>query len=282
MEKTMKGTLYVVIAMILFSTGGLFIKLINASAFSVVFGRALIAGLFFFPFIQWKKIKFSKNYIGLVISYCYLCIAFVLTTKITTAANAIILQCTAPLWLYLFYVIRGKKIVKRELVPRLFILAGIIIILSASDGGNVWGDMLALTNGIAYAAVQHFLEKDYSVSDMSLVGLNNIVLCLVILLTMGHNLDYSGLSIYGWLGIIILGIFQIGFSYVFLFKGVRLISPLKASIVSLLEPILNPILVFFFIGETPSLIALIGFVVIFLGIGLAIIPTKRVEQIEEY
>lgn len=281
MEKMTKGTLYVLISMVLFSTGGLFIKLINANAYSITFGRALIAGLIFLPFIQWKKIRLSKYYVGLVLAYCYLCIIFVLTTKITTAANAIILQCTAPLWLYLFYVIRGKKIIGRELIPRLFILLGIIVILCASTGGNIWGDLLALTNGIAYAAVQYLLDKDYPISDMSIVGLNNLFMCFIILVLMPMNLDFSGLSVYGWLGLIFLGVFQIGIAYLFFSKGVRMISPMKASIVSLLEPILNPIFVFFFVGELPSYLSLIGFGIVLFGIVLTMIPNKAVEQINE-
>ena len=281
MEKTTQGTLYVLIAMVLFSTGGLFIKLINANAYTITFGRAFIAGLIFLPLIQWKKFRFSKNYLGLVIGYCYLCIMFVLTTKITTAANAIILQCTAPLWLYLYYVIRGKKIIGRELIPRLFILIGIIVIFSASAGGNRWGDLLALSNGVAYALVQHFMDKEYPASDNSIIGLNNIILCLVILGLFSTQLDFSGLSMAGWLGLIFLGVFQIGVSYLVFFKGVRMISALKASMVSLLEPILNPIFVFFFVGEIPAVNSLIGFGIILLGIALTMLPMKNVDQIEE-
>ncbi|MDO9493675.1 DMT family transporter [Acetobacterium sp.] len=282
MEKTTKGTIYVLIAMVLFSTGGFFIKLINANAYTITFGRAFIAGLIFLPLIQWKKFRFSKNYLGLVIGYCYLCIMFVLTTKITTAANAIILQCTAPLWLYLYYVIRGKKITGRELIPRLLILVGIIVILSASAGGNLWGDLLALSNGVAYAVVQHFMDKEYPVSDNSIVGFNNIILCLVILALFPTQLDFTGLSMAGWLGLIFLGIFQLGLSYLIFFKGVRMISALKASMVSLLEPILNPIFVFFFVGEMPSVYSLIGFGIILFGIALTMIPAKTGRQIEEY
>ncbi|MBC3889104.1 EamA family transporter [Acetobacterium paludosum] len=281
MEKTNKGILYVVIAMVLFSTGGLFIKLIDANAYTITFGRALIAGLIFLPFIQWQKIKLSKAYVALVFAYCYVCIVFVITTKITTAANAIILQCTAPLWLYLFYLIKGKKIKSREFIPRAFIFLGIIVILSASGGGNIFGDLLALSNGIAYAVVQYFMERDYPISDRSIIGINNIVLCLLILVLMPNSLDFSGLSIQGWSGLIFLGVFQIGVSYLVFLKGVRLISAFKASIVSLLEPVLNPILVFVFVGEMPSVGSLIGFAVILFGIILTVIPSKLGEGIEE-
>jgi len=282
MEKNKRGILYVLIAMVLFSTGGLFIKLIGANAATITFGRAMFAGLIFLPFIQWRKIKINRSYFFLVIVYCYLCIIFVLTTKITTAANAIILQCTAPLWLYLFYVIKGKKITSRELVPRIFILFGIVAILSESSGGNLWGNCLALTNGIAYAMVQYFMEKDYNISDTSVIGLNNIFLCLVIFVLMPKSLDFSGLSLAGWLGLIFLGVFQIGISYLFFFKGVKLISALRASMISLLEPMLNPILVFIFVGEMPSNYALIGFALILFGIGLTIMPIKSVDRLKEY
>lgn len=281
MDNKAKGTLYVLIAMVLFSTGGFFIKLINANPYTITFGRAFIAGVIILPLIQWKKLRFSKNYLALIIGYCYLCIMFVLTTKITTAANAIILQCTAPLWLYLYYVVRGKKVTGRELIPRLFILVGIIVIFSASVGGNLWGDLLALSNGVAYALVQHFMDKEYPVSDNSIVGVNNIILCLVILVLFPGQLDFSGLSMTGWLGLLFLGVFQIGMSYLVFFKGVRMISALKASMVSLLEPILNPIFVFIFVGEIPSVYSLIGFAIILFGIALTMIPLKNVVQITD-
>jgi len=282
MGNNKKGILFVLVAMVLFSTGGLFIKLIDANVYTITFARAMFAGLIFLPFIQWKKIRISKKYLALVLSYCYLCIMFVLTTKITTAANAIILQCTAPLWLYLFYIIKGKKITSRELVPRIFILLGIIAILGDSVGGNLWGNLLALTNGIAYAMVQHFMEKDYPFSDTSVVGLNNIFLCVLILVLMPGNLDFSGLSVVGWLGLIFLGVFQIGLSYLIFFKGIKLISALKASMVSLLEPILNPILVFAFVGEVPSTFSLVGFGIILFGVFLTLLPAKAVDRLEEY
>lgn len=280
MDAKKRGVIYVIISMVLFSTGGLFIKIIETNAFTITFTRAMFAALVFVPFIEWKKIKITKAYVALVLSYCYLCIIFVLTTKITTAANAIILQCTAPLWLYLFYIIRGKKITGRELIPRLFILLGIIVILCDSKGGNIYGNLLALTNGVAYAIVQYFLEKKFPFSDQTVVGLNNIVLCAVILIIMPRNLDFLSLTFSSWLSLAFLGVFQIGLSYLILFKGVKLISALEASIISLVEPLLNPILVFFVIGEMPSVFALVGFGIILFGIGLTLVPERTKKRVK--
>ena len=259
------------------STGGLLIKSIEASAISIAFARSLIAGCVFLPFIKWKKIKFSKNYIGLIISYTYLTISFVIATKLTTAANAIILQCTAPLWLYMAYLIGGKKkLVAREFIPRVTILAGIIIIfcdpLNAS--GNVAaiaGNLLALSAGIAYALEQYFMEKKYPMNDITIIGFINFIMAGVMLLFMHSQIAFSSIPAVNWLYLI----FQIGIFYLFFLKGIRLVSAFEASILSLLEPILNPVFVFFFVGEVPSFYTMCGFAAILCGIILTLIPNKK-------
>ncbi len=276
--KESKGIIYVVLAAVLFSTGGLFIKLIDTSAFTITFMRALTAALFFSPLMQWRKIKISKNYMALALAYAYLCIVFVLTTKITTAANAIIFQCTAPLWLYLYYIVKGKKITANELIPRIFILIGIIVILSDSSGGNFKGDLLALTNGIAYAMVQYFLEKDYDFSDQTVVGLNNLILAIIMVIFFSQHFNFSGITTEGWLSLVYLGFFQIGLSYLFLLRGIKIISSLKASIISLIEPILNPIFVIIFVGEVPTFLAFLGFGAILLGVLLTLLPVKALKN----
>ncbi len=276
--KETKGIIYVVVAATLFGTGGLFIKLIDSSAFTITFIRAVTASLFFLPFIQWRKIKIGKNTIILALSYAYLSIIFVLTTKITTAANAIIFQCTAPLWLYLYYIIKGKKITANELIPRIFILIGIIIILGDSSGGNLIGDLLALTNGIAYAMVQYFLEKDYDFSDQTVVGLNNMILAIIMVVVFRGQFNFTHITRVGWLSLVYLGFFQIGLSYLFMLRGIKLISSLKASIISLIEPILNPILVIIFVGEVPTILAFIGFGAILVGVLLTLLPAKPLAE----
>ena len=279
--KENKGVIYVILAAMLFSTGGLFIKLIDTTPFTITLIRAFTAGLFFLPFMQWRKIKITKHYIVLSLSYAYLCIIFVLTTKMTTAANAIIFQCTAPLWLYLYYLLKGKQIKLWELIPRVFILIGIVIILSDSTGGNLMGDLLALSNGIAYAVVQYFLEKDYAFSDQTVVGLNNFILVIIMVIFFRGEFNFSGITLLGWFSLVFLGFFQIGLSYLFLLRGVKLISSLKASIISLIEPILNPILVMIFVGEIPSLFAFIGFGTILLGVLLTLRSPETLEKIEK-
>lgn len=267
------------------STGGLLIKSIEASAITIGLVRTLIAGCIFLPFIKWKKIKFSKNYIGLIISYTYLTISFVIATKMTTAANAIILQCTAPLWLYLAYIIGGKKkIVAKELIPRVAILIGILVILfepgqNTDNPTAVMGNLLALSAGIAYALEQYFMEKKYPMNDVTMMGVVNFIMAGVILIFMNNQVSIVGIAPMGWVYLVLLGVIQIGLSYLIFLKGVRLVSAFEASILSLLEPILNPIFVFLFVGEAPSTYTMIGFAMILFGIVWTLVPSKSKNKI---
>ena len=105
MDNRKKGVLCIVIATVLLSCGGVLIKSVDASSMTIAAVRGGIAGIVFIPFIQWKKLRFDKSFVGLILAYSFLTATFVTATKMTTAANAIILQCTAPLWLYLFYLV---------------------------------------------------------------------------------------------------------------------------------------------------------------------------------
>ncbi|MEG0379198.1 MAG: DMT family transporter [Eubacterium sp.] len=287
MSSKSKGTCFVLLAVTMMSTGGLLIKSIDASAITIGFIRTLIAGCIFLPFIKWKRIKFSKNYIGLIISYTYLTISFVVATKMTTAANAIILQCTAPLWLYLACLIGGKKkIVAKEFIPRVAILIGILVILfepgkSTDNPTAMMGNMLALSAGIAYALEQYFMEKKYPMDDVTMMGVINFIMAGVILIFMNSQVSITGIAPIGWVYLLLLGVIQIGISYLIFLKGIRLVSAFEASILSLLEPILNPIFVFLFVGEAPSTYTMIGFAMILFGIVWTLVPSKNKNKINE-
>jgi drug/metabolite transporter (DMT)-like permease len=272
--KEKQGVILVALAMVLFSTGGFFIKLIDTSATTITFIRAITAAMMFMPFMEWKKLKLSRNAIILALAYSYLSIIFVLTTKMTTAANAIIFQCTAPLWLYAYYVLRGKKIELRELFPRILILIGIVTIFSDSSGGNLIGDLLSLSNGIAYAFVQCYMDKEYPYSDVTVTGFNNLLLAILTLVIFHRQFAFSSINPAGWMSLVYLGIFQIGTAYLVFMKGVKRVSALKSSMIALLEPILNPIFVLIFVGEVPSVIAFLGFGMILAGILWSVIPVR--------
>lgn len=283
MTNRKKGILWIAVASIMFSTSGFLIKAVTANAVTVAVLRAGISGVAFAPFIEWKKLRFDKNFIALIISYTLLTFCFIHATKMTTAANAIILQCTAPLWIYLFYLLsRRKKFCFSEFWPRLAIIAGIAVILI--DPANIGGEngflgiLLGIGAGMAYAVEQLFMEKDYPMNDLSKIGVINLVMAVIFTLIFWNQVTFTGLPTTDWLMLAFLGIFQIGLPYVMLFKGVRAVSAFESSVLVMIEPIFNPIWVCIFIGEFPTGYTIAGYVFILVGIFLTLMPELSIWQ----
>jgi len=276
-----KGILYAIVAAFIWSTGGVFIKLVNAPAMYIAMVRSLIAFLAFLPFLRLKEIKWSKNLFLLLLSYSYTLISFVVATKLTTAANAIILQYTAPIWLFLFYFIVKKKIDMKKILPILLVLIGIILFLfDSSNNSNMLGNVIALSSSFSFAAVAYFSSISHKTSNASLIALCNLSTFLIALPFTKHIVETTlSLQVSDIIGLLLLGSIQIALGYLFYVKALKFISPLDASLICLLEPLLNPIWVFIFVKELPTLIAFIGFLFILFGILTNIILEKRYKSL---
>lgn len=290
MTEKRKGILLVLAAAAMFSTSGFLIKAVTADAFTVAFLRAGISGVAFIPFIKWKRIfkelrgRALVNFLCLAASYILLTLSYVNATKMTTSANAIILQCTAPLWLYLYYLVtRKKQFVLKDFWPRLAILAGVGIILldpanlagTAVDLTGLVGIIIAILSGIFYAIEQNYMEKPYPMDEVSKIGIINLMMGLVMIICCWNKITITGLPYTDWLMLAFLGIFQIGIPYAMLFAGVQIVSAFESSVLVMLEPILNPIWVAVFIGEIPTIHTIVGFVCIFGGIMISLLAGKR-------
>lgn len=272
-----KGIIYAAVAALIWSSGGVFIKLVEAPGIYIAAARSLVAGLVFIPFIKPKKIIWSKNLILLILCYAYTLIGFVMATKLTTAANAIILQYTAPIWLFVFYAVYYKKFDIKKILPIALVTVGIIIFLfEPKSGTNITGNLLALSTGIAFAGVGHFSAKDHGISGPGLISICNLA---TFILALPFVSDVTGitasLDLKGILGIVFLGAFQIAVGYLFYIKSLEHISPLDTSLICLLEPLVNPIWVLIFIVEIPTVFAIAGSVFILMGIIANILSERR-------
>ncbi len=263
------GTIYVAFAAIMWSTGGLFIKAVPADPILISALRSAIAGLALLPFLRIKHIKVTKNLCLYILAYTWLVVAFCCATKFTTAANAIALQNTAPLFIFLYITfIKKEKPEWQSVVPVVFIALGIICVLSEPKSGSSFlGNLIALSSGIAFAAMTLNLRQLSWLPGMSLVSLSNLMSALLILpfapqLTINIGLLTTG----SWLRLLYLGVFQIGLSYVLYATGLKYIKPLRASVLALLEAVLNPIWVLIFWGEKPSIYGLTGGILILLAV----------------
>ena len=295
MTEKRKGIILVLAAAAMFSTSGFLIKAVTADAFTVAFLRASISGVAFIPFIKWKRIfkelrgPALKNYLCLAASYILLTLCYVNATKMTTSANAIILQCTAPLWLYIYYLISGKKsFILKDFWPRLAILIGVGIILLdpvnlAGTSVNLTGLIgigLAILSGIFYAIEQNYMELSYPMDEISKIGLINLMMGVVMIICCWNKITITGLPATDWMMLTFLGIFQIGIPYAMLFAGVQIVSAFEASVLVMVEPILNPIWVAIFIGEIPTVHTIIGFLCIFGGIMISLLVGNKNKEVE--
>lgn len=254
----LKGTVYVLISAMFFSLGGLLIKLIPWSSISIQGARSVFSSLVIGSYMLMNKRKFVLNKSVIFGAVCNMTMAFtfVMATKMTTAANAIVLQFTEPIFVILLLWIIYKKKPKRDAVLAcMIVFAGILCFFFESlTAGGMIGNLLAIFSGFAYALV--FLMKRFPGADFeSSILLSNILSAFI---AIPSYIKETESTIVIWVCIILLGTLQCGLSYVFLSKGLDYVSPIAGSLTSTIEPILNPLLVAAFYGEQVGVLALIG------------------------
>ena len=286
----------VLFAVLLWSTGGLFIKLTTLDAYQVTFFRSLLAGLTVFIITRRTGLRINAFGIFCSLIYATLLFLFVWATKHTTAANAIFLQYTAPVYiLVLAPFVIGERFHLRDLATVIFCIAGMsLFFVGDLTIGDYQGNIAALGSGIflglyimllkhprfvgpqaaslrASAAEPREVVRPFS--PVATVIYGNFLLALLTLpsgiaaLPTITPLDMAAVGF--------LGIFQIGISYILFIKGVTGgTRPLDASIIGYIEPLLNPVWVFLFIGERPSSWAVLG--------GIIIIATVVVHTLIQY
>ena len=268
---------YVVIAVLLWSTGGLFIKLTSLDAYQVTFFRSLLAAIT--VAILTRKQGFRIDLFGVLTSIIYatLLFLFVWATKKTTAANAIFLQYTAPIYILILapFVI-GEKFHWRDLLTVIFCIGGMSLFfvgkLEISDyQGNIAALFSGVFLGLYIMLLRHPRAKGFNAAIAVVYG--NLLLAVVNAPT-GIS-AIPNMTYIDWFAVSFLGIVQIGIAYVLFIKGVTGgTRPLDASIIGFIEPLLNPVWVFLFVGERPSSWAVLG--------GLIIVTTVLIHTIFQY
>jgi drug/metabolite transporter, DME family len=265
--------LLVLAAAIVWSTGGLFIKWTTLSGLELSFGRSLLAAITVAIFT--RREGFGINRITLLASVLYaaLLLLFVLATKETTAANAIFLQYTAPLYvLVLEPIFYKEKFRQRDLITVIFCVVGMsLFFVGKLRPQDVTGNLLALASGVCFAfyflLLRHASARDVNRASSVIYG--NL---LVVLIAASAGLKVlPSISLHDALSVVYLGVVQIGVAYTLFTLGMaRGIRSLDAGIVGYIEPVLNPVWVFLVIGERPSKWALIGGAII---VGAVVVHT---------
>ena len=259
------GSLYIFLSAVFFSLAGVLIKMISWSSFTINGVRNLFAFLVMAIYLKKIHHKIIINRVVLLGAICnlFMNLTFVMATKLTSAANAIVLQFTEPIFLILFLMLFWKhKPDKKAVITCFLVFGGILCFFFdklTMDG--LIGNILAVVSGALYAFV--FLIKKTKNADFeSSILISQSVSFLLFMPWYFKETDFAPIN---FLLIILLGVFQMGIAYVLLAKGLERVSPVAASLTSTIEPILNPIWVALFYGEMISTIAMAGAAIVILS-----------------
>lgn len=274
-EKTMKtdlknknsgGILLVLIAATLFSMGGLCIKMVPWSPLAINGARSLISVMVLATYLKIIKHKIVINKAVLFGAVCMTGTTslYCAANKLTTAANAIVLQFTAPIFvILLMWALKNEKPEKLDILACVVVFSGIICFFI--DGllvGNMLGNIIAVLSGVCYAGV--FMMNSFEKSDaISSVFLGHALSAVTGIGFVFGETDFGTQAI---TGIILLGVFQMAVAYIFMSKGLQKVSAITASLTTAIEPILNPLLVAFFWGEMISPLSLAGAAIVVAGV----------------
>lgn len=262
MSARQKGTLCVFLSAILYSIGGLCIKLINWNGIAINGARTAIALVVIGLYMAATKHKPKMNrwvVLG-ALCVCGTNLLYTVANKLTTAANTIVLQFTAPVFVLLFSVLLlGKKPKWLDLTVCALVLGGVVLFFVDSlSAGGMLGNVLALLSGVSYAGV--FMLDDMPDGDpLSCVFWGDVLSAVI---GLPFVLSQPRLEHNAVIALLVLGVFQVGTAYILLTEGLKTTPAVTASLVSGIEPVLNPILVAVFYHETIGPLALIGAVVV--------------------
>jgi drug/metabolite transporter (DMT)-like permease len=260
-----RGRLLLLGAALLWSTSGFFLKSPPLASLPdetrgpvLACYRALFAAAFLIPFVRPRSVRFRPMLIPMAISFASMNFLFVTAMTRTTAAAAIFLQYTSTVWAFLFgFVFLKERVDRGNLIALVCALAGIVWIVAAEQSSaHFTGNLIALASGLAYAGVMLSLRSLRGEDAAWLIALNHIVSGLVLLpwvLTLHVSLDGRQ-----WLLVALLGILQMALPYVLFARGVRTMPTQEAALLTLIEPILNPLWVWIFWGEHPGTATCIG------------------------
>lgn len=256
-----KGILFVFIAGLLWSTGGLFIKLISLPAMQLAFFRCIIAAITFGILFRKRILLFNKLTFLNSAFYAAILITFVIATKTTTAANAIFLQSTAPIYVLIFEPLFNKTKYERIniITVAVCVLGMLLFFVGKLEPGHLEGNIIALLSGIAFASFFLGMKMNDPKYQHSSIFYGNI---LVAIISIPFLFSIEILTTNDFMMLAFLGVFQIAIAYAFFSSGLKRIYAVEASIIALIEPVLNPVWVFIGYGETPSLTAIIGGLII--------------------
>jgi drug/metabolite transporter (DMT)-like permease len=269
-----KSILFIILAATLWSTGGLMIKAISWQPLAILSGRSIFSSIVLFLYVRRIQIKWTRWKILASVSHILTASLFIMATKLTTAANAIFLQYTAPVYIVVLAAwFLHERPTRMDWVSMVVIFSGMLLFFGDKLSLNGFlGNLLAVLSGITLALLTVSMRAQKDGSPVESILIANIFTAIV-----GFPLVMKeSWTVTNWLIILYLGVFQIGFAFLFFSVAIKHVPALEATLISTLEPVLNPVWVFFFIGEKPGLFALVGGIIVLGGVALNALSSARI------
>ncbi len=246
---------------LLWSIGGALIKSVTWNPLAIAGARSAIAAVYLYLVLGRPRIRPSWPLFGAAMSLAATMILFVTATRLTTAANAVFLQYLAPVFVAVLAPrFLGEPTLRRDWIAMLAAFAGMTLFFwgEMSAEGQL-GNLLALCSSLTFAGLPLCLRKMKGGNHVEALLLGNIIAaaCCLPFYFQGPFPDASGMG-----ALVILGVVQIGVAYQLYAKAIPHVRAIEASLIPVIEPILNPLWVFLFIGERPSPLALLGGMVV--------------------
>ena len=263
-----------IIAALMWSLGGLFIKLVDLNPMAITGIRSLGAAVVLLIYIKKPKLYWNRYFFSGVLAYSMMVILYVISMRLTTAANAIFLEFTAPIYVVAFgYFLLNERINRFDIFAMVIIFLGMgLFFMDELSFYGFWGNILALFAGVCLALVTVLIRKERE-SAFEIVFFGNAlttIICLPFIIE-----GFSSTTQVDWFIIFGLGIFQLGIPYLLYTTALKYVSALDAILVGMLEPVFNPIWVYIFVGEAMGEWAFIGAALVIIGtLGRVIIKQK--------
>jgi drug/metabolite transporter (DMT)-like permease len=271
-----KALMLLMAAALLWSTGGLLIKSVTAHPLAIAGIRSALSCLVVLAFTGRPRFTWSIPQVGGALAYAATVICFVFATKLTTAANAILLEYTAPIYIALM----GSWFLKERTTFGDWLMIGSCLVgmtlffMDSLQPGQLLGNIFGVLNGLTFSFLAISLRKQKDSSNLETILLGNAIVAVVgVPFIAVHIPDSKSILL-----LFILGTVQLGLPYVFYAKAIQHVTALDSILIPIIEPILNPLWVFLLIGERPGPWAMAGGVIVLLSVTIRSVMLMRPKR----
>jgi drug/metabolite transporter (DMT)-like permease len=253
---------------VLWSTGGVLVKFISWNPMAIAGTRSLLAMLVMISIVRRHDLTLSRTQIVGAICYSANVILFVVSMRLTTAANAILLQYTAPVYVAIgsLFILKERVRISDWIAIAIAIFGIGLFFFDRLTIQNIYGNLLSILSGIIFAGYIVCMRLQKNTSPIGSAFIGNILTAVICLPFMFGQLPESK----DWVALSLLGIFQLGLAHVLYSIAIKRISALKSIMIPMIEPILNPLWVYLFLGEVPGKWAIPGGIIVISAVSMSL------------